>query len=147
MRRILLAAILLAVPGSTIGRLMEASSYQQMFHKADLMVIAKPISTRTTPERETMLGNILVVGVNTQFEARLVLKGEKTIRKFVLHHYKLAHPGEPIVNGPDLVVFSLNESKVFLMFLTKQPDGRYVPASGQIDPAAFSILELKRSAE
>jgi hypothetical protein len=141
------AVVLLAVLSSTRGRLMEDTTYAEMFDKADLVVIAKPVSTKDTSEHTMLLGNIRVVGVNTDFETRFVLKGEKSIRKFVLHHYRLTHRHEPIVNGPDLAVFNLKEPKAFLMFLTKQADGRYAPASGQIDPAAFSILELKRSAE
>ena len=31
----------------------------------------------------------------------------------------------------------------FLMFLTKEKDGRYVPVTGQVDPALFSVIELK----
>jgi hypothetical protein len=138
--------LLFALPGSIRGRLMQDMLYAEMFEKADLVVVAKPVATRATSERERLLG-IEVIGVNTEFQTRLVLKGKKTNHKFVLHHYRLAHPNEPIVNGPDLAVFHPSEHKAFLMFLVKEGDGRYAPVSGQVDPAAFSILELNRTAE
>src|SRR5438105_3197359 len=88
---VLWIVLLLALSDSTLARLMEGNSYREMFDKADLVVIARAISARDTPERQTILG-VPVIGVNTEFEARLVLKGDATVRKFVLHHYRLANP-------------------------------------------------------
>jgi hypothetical protein len=147
MKRFLWIAMLLAVTGSLIGRLMEVVSYEEMFGKADLVVIAKPLSTKDTVERTTLPGDLHVVGVNTEFETRLVLKGDKGANKFVLHHYRLANPDEPIVNGPVLATFDPKEPKAYLLFLIKETDGRYAPASGQVDPAASSVIRLEGIAE
>jgi hypothetical protein len=50
---------------------------------------------------------IHVVGTNTDFETRLVLKGDKTVKRFTLHHYKLDSRLEPlpIIDEPRLVSF------------------------------------------
>lgn len=149
MKRFFLLLALLAIPGSLMARLMEASTYQEMFDKADLVVIAKPLSTSDTKERSKLpgVGDVIpLIGINTEFETRVVLKGDKKVRKFVLHHYKLAEPEVRIVNGPDLVAFDLKSRKSFLLFLIKEADGRYAPASGQVDPRAFSVIKLDSAA-
>ncbi len=46
--------LLLTVPASVIGRFMEAASYEEMFKKANLVVIARPLSTKETKERTTL---------------------------------------------------------------------------------------------
>ena len=90
------------------------------------------------------MGVVRVVGVNTEFETRLVLKGDRSIKKCVLHHYRLDKLLErlPIVDTPWLATFDPKEDNAYLLFLINQPDGRYVPASGQVDPAAFSVIKL-----
>ena len=149
MKRFLSLLALLAIPGSLMG-FMEASTYEEMFDKADLVVIAKPSSTSDTKERSKLpgVGDVIpLIGINTEFETRVVLKGDKKVRKFVLHHYKLAEPEVPIVNSPDLAAFDLKSRKSFLLFLIKEADGRYAPASGQVDPASFSVIKLDSAAE
>jgi hypothetical protein len=138
--------LLLAFPVSLRARLMEAATYQEMFDKADLVVIAKSVRTKDTSERTTLPGwdSIHVVGVNTQFETELVLKGDKDVKNFVLHHYRIDEVAEPlpIISGPTLASFDPKEHNKYLLFLIKQPDGKYAPASGQVDPATFSIIKL-----
>jgi hypothetical protein len=117
-----------------------------MFDKADLVVIGKPLSSKDTGER-TMLpggGDIHVIGINTEFETRVALKGDKNVKTFVLHHYRIDSALErvPILDGPVLASFDPKEHNAYLLFLIKEPDGRYAPASGQVDPAEFSILKL-----
>jgi hypothetical protein len=130
---------------------MEGGTYQQMYDKADLVVIAKPLSDKDTQERTMLPGweYIHVVGVNTEFEVRLVLKGNEKVRKLVLHHYKIDDTLEPlpIADGPTLARFGPTEHNGYLLFLIKQPDGRYAPASGQVDPAAFSVIKLSSVTE
>jgi hypothetical protein len=125
---------------------MEGGTYQQMYDKADLVVIAKPLLSKDTKERTMLPGweYIHVLGVNTEFEIRLVLKGDQKVTKLVLHHYKVDDALEPlpIAGGPTLARFDPNEHNGYLLFLIKEPDGRYSPASGQVDPAAFSVLKL-----
>ncbi len=127
------------------GRLTtEAQTYQEMFDKADLVVIAMAGDTKDTNERAKLLKDIEVIGVETEFTTRLTLKGPKEIRNFQLHHYRT--PDDVFVtNGPHLVSIHLPPGRHpdFLMFLIKEKDGRYAPVTGQTDPASFSVLELK----
>ena len=43
----------------------------------------------------------------------------------------------PISDGPSLSSFDSKEHNTYLLFLVKQPDGKYTPASGQVDPGVF----------
>jgi hypothetical protein len=143
----MLLFVLVALPGPLMGRLMEALSYEEMFAKADLVVIAKPLTNSDSDERTTIAPSVDVIGVNTEFEARLVFKGDRNVAKFVLHHYRLANPDEPLVNRPAFASFTPDESKSFLLFLMKDSDGRYVPVGGQLDPAHLSVIKLDSVAE
>lgn len=132
-----------------------------MFEKADLVVIAAWISTKDTDERSTLQDvepAVKVIGVTTEFETRLVLKGTKDIKKFQLHHYRFQneedarwanHPSLVIIHGlmHDKDGFEYAGGGIFLLFLTKEPDGRYAPVTGQTDPAAFSVLKLLGGAQ
>ena len=84
-------------------------------------------------------------GVETSFEVLSVLKGERGIKTFVLHHFKLAKPGVGL-NDPMLVSFKPGEKKRHLMFLQKEADGQYVAVCGQTDPGN-SIKELLDSTD
>src|SRR5450759_3362305 len=121
--------LLLTSPISLLGRLMEGATCQQMFDKADLVIIAKPVSITDTEEHTGLPGldAIHVVGINTKFETVLVLKGDKNVKEFVLHHYRLDKRLErlAIVDGPDFAEFDAHERKAYLLFLIKEADGRY----------------------
>jgi hypothetical protein len=116
-----------------------------MFDKSDLVTIAQSVSTKDTDERSVLLDNIKVVGVTTDFKAALILKGPKDIRVFKLHHYRLeSRSDENVVNRPNLIPTAQPgpQHRAFLLFLTKEPDGRYAPVTGQTDPVTLSVLEL-----
>jgi hypothetical protein len=118
-----------------------------MFDKADFVVIARVVATKDTDERSA-LGPFNVIGVATEFRPHLILKGDKSLTAFQLHHYRLASEAqnEAIANGPNLIRLSW-EHAPFLLFLIKEPDGRYAPVTGQEDPAIYSVLELRGSAD
>src|ERR1044071_4979278 len=80
----------LMLPIAVCGRISKLWTFEEMFEKADLVVIAKVISTADTNQRDVLSGNIniKVVGVITQFAPRLVLKGPKEIKNIQLHHYR-----------------------------------------------------------
>src|SRR5204863_7872698 len=70
-----------------------------------------------------------------------VLKGEKTLKDCVLHHYRTADgtnvPHVP--NGPTFVHFatagnSSSPQRTYLLFLIREADSRYAPVVGQTDP-------------
>jgi hypothetical protein len=128
--------------------------YDVLFAKSDFVVIAEPASkTRDTRERTVLTENISpgvsALGVVTEFECLLVLKGAKR-QHFTLHHYRLApadHVGRVetvILNGP---TFKTYEPKLggqpFLMFLVRERDGRFAAVAGQIDPL-ISVQEIHR---
>lgn len=128
------------------GRPMRAWSYQEMNDQADLVVIAKPISATNTTETSVLPNTspgVRVVGVETEFEVRLVMKGNRSLKTLVLHHYRLANPEEHLFDGPALFSFDPKQSNRFLLFLHRDSDGRYSPVSGQTDPAMISVLKLE----
>lgn len=116
-----------------------------MFDKADLVVVADVISSKDTDERSTLLDDVKVIGVVTDFKSRLVLKGPKNATAFQLHHYRLENKDDMnIADGPSLVSIGA-KNPAFLLFLVKERDGRYAPVTGQTDPEIFSVLPLKNA--
>jgi hypothetical protein len=119
-----------------------ALTYQQMFDKADLVVIAIAYKTKDTNERNKLLDTVDVIGVETEFNTELTLKGPKDVRIFLLHHYR--EPDDQFTSdGPALVYIPPEKHPTFLLFLVKEKDGRYAPLTGQTDPKLFSVIELK----
>jgi hypothetical protein len=147
MKTLPLLLALLAMPHLLMAHLMYAWSYQELFDKADIVVIAKPTSTQDTKERTKFPqpGDVIpIIGVDTKCEIRVVLKGKKSLRSFVLHHYRLAEPDISVANGPPaLLAFDTRKPSPYLMFLVRERDGRYAPASGQDDPALLSVFKLE----
>jgi len=118
-------------------------SYQKRFDQADLVVIAQPLSTKDTSEC-TVLANIApavdVVGLETEFRVQTLLKGSQSITNFVLHHYRQRDPSLLYRSGPWLVSFDPAKKEAYLLFLTKEPDGRFAPINGQADPGYCGVL-------
>lgn len=129
------------------ARITKAWRYEEMFDKADLVVIARVVTTTDTEERSTIL-SLNVIGVVTDFKTHLILKGNKSVETFQLHHYRVASKEQKaaVANGPSFIRFSF-EHPAFLLFLSREPDGRYAAVTGQEDPAAFSVLELTGGAD
>lgn len=162
--RLKVFVLLLALVGPApllVARFVRPWTYQEMFEKADLIVIAAWTSTRDTDERSTLQDvepPVKVVGVISEFETKLILKGMKDIKKFQLHHYRFQNDDDARwANRPSLVIISgptrdkdgleYRGGGTFLLFLTKQSDGKYEPVTGQTDPAAFSVLKLSGAAD
>jgi len=128
------------------ARNIEQWTYAELFAKSDFVVIAEPVSkTRDTTERNVLTYNISpgvdVIGVSTEFESLLVIKGTKR-KKFILHHYRLAPFDGVMLNGPGLVSFDAGPvPKSYLMFLVRESDGRFAPVAQQTDPRT-SVQEL-----
>ena len=131
-------------------------SYDELFAKSDLVVIAVPATkTRDTTEHTALTKNITpaipVVGVITDFQCLLVLKGAKR-QRLTLHHYRDAplplKPGQGIesvvMNGPTFTTYKpAGVDHPYLMFLVREHDGRFTPVGGQIDPN-ISIQKIDR---
>src|SRR5229473_1840482 len=90
MKPLLALLLICALPFAAEARPVSWLSYQQMFDQADLVALAQPIATNATAE-QTLLPNIRppinVVGVETRFAVQTMLKGDKSTKEFVLHHY------------------------------------------------------------
>ncbi len=136
--------MIVATPESLVARIIESWTHQEMFEKADLVVIASVVSTKDTSERGTLLNNIPVVGVVTEFEISLILKGKQSAPTISLRHYRLQSDDDlMIVNGPRLIRLA-KAQPTWLLFLTREPSGTYSPVTGQTDPAGISIIQLKQ---
>ncbi len=147
-RPVVFIALWLGVCSPTSARVLDGRSYQEMLDRADLVVIAQLTTTRQTSEK-TILAGITpeehVVGIESDFEVSAVLKGNKKTKKVVLHHYNF---DENAIRTDGALLCYLDSfiKKHFLLFLVREPDGRYAPAAGQIDPCAFSVLKLPGAA-
>jgi hypothetical protein len=154
-RIVLLAIALLA--GAVLpsqARLMAVLSYQELLDRSDLVVIARPRAiTADTTERAFLLdifrqdkdgkqSEIAAIGVETAFKIDAVLKGDKSVEQFVLHHYREANSPGVQVNGPFLVSFDPANPSSYLLFLVRETDGRFAAAGGQTDPGFRAIGAL-----
>jgi hypothetical protein len=144
-------ALLLAIPLVAVARIRQLWTYERMHEQADLVVIARPVSSTPTNEK-TSLPNISpetrVVGVETKLDVRLVLKGWPKTKTACLDHYALENPAASQVRGaPQLVTFDPKQPVCYLMFLKQVSAGRYVPVTGQTDPAEDSIIKLSSAAQ
>ncbi len=151
--QIALLATTLLFATTANARPMQAPSYQELLEKSDLVVIATPTATRDSNEQIDLPGiavstsenrttGLAVVGVETTFRVSAVLKGDKTLKQFVLHHYREAKPQPITINGPALVAFDPSKKTSFLLFVVREADGRYAPTGGQTDPGFFSAHAL-----
>jgi hypothetical protein len=154
---VMTAAVLYCVaPNQSQARKMLKLSYQQMLEKSDVVVIATPKSKTTDTEEQAFLPNIWQqdkdgkqskiksIGVETVFAVSAVLKGDATTKQFTLHHYREAHVSAKS-DGPFLVSFDpsdMSNRSSYLLFLVREPDGRFAPTGGQTDPGAEAISRL-----
>jgi hypothetical protein len=148
LRLFVLTTVFLLVSTGIVGaRVVRTWSYQELLDKSDLVVIATPTATNDTKEHIGLPGyNIQpVIGVETKFEVSAVLKGDKSLKILVLHHYRADAIKVP--NGPGFVSFDPAKERTFLLFLVREADGRYAPAFGQIDPRLCGINVLGGSTE
>jgi hypothetical protein len=150
MKKILIGLLILTTALLAQARLMRTWSYQELYDQADLVAIATPTSTQDTTAKATLPNispDVYVIGLSTEFDIRMVLKGDKSLKKMTLHHYRLANPKELMMNGPNLASFDPKDHPRYLLFLRLEADGRYSPVSGQTDPTLFSVLKLEGIAE
>jgi len=148
--------LLFSISNPAQARILSVLSYQEMLAKADLVVIADPISKTTDTKEEGSFPNISLqdkdgkqskiksIGVETVFAVSAVLKGNATVKRFTLHHYREAS-GEIVMNGPILVRFDpsdLSKRSSYLLFLVREPDGRFAPVGGQTDPGMKAISPI-----
>jgi len=154
---VMVAAVLFcATPNESHARLMDVLNYQQLLEKSDLVVIATPKTKTVDTKEQAFFSNIMQqdesgkqskvksIGVETVFAVCAVLKGDKSTVLFTLHHYREAQSG-PSMNGPILVFFDpsdMSKRSSYLLFLVREPDGRFAPTGGQTGPGYKAINPL-----
>ena len=127
---------------------IDSFTYEEMFAKSDLVVIARPSESRDTRERtldRNVKPPVAVAGVVTRCDALYVLKGPK-LKEFALHHFRdVSHrdPNYMIVGGRIGIAFDQSKgTRCYLMFLVRESNGRYAPFDGQTDVEGLSIQEI-----
>jgi hypothetical protein len=144
-RVVVSAFLLVAVAASVSAYLLPSFTYEDMFAKSDLVVIARPISSRDTDERKSdhnVNPPVPVAGVITECEALYVLKGPK-LKKFKFHHFRdLTDPNEVVIGGPTGISFDLPKRHRYVMFLVREAGGRFAPFAGQTDVVDISVQEI-----
>lgn len=154
---VMTAAVLYCfAPNHSPARGMIVLSYQQMLEKSDVVVIATPMSKTTDTKEQAFLPNIWrqdkdgkqskieSIGVETVFSVSALLKGGATIKQITLHHYREAQISAEL-DGPSLVSFDpsdMSKRSSYLLFLVREPDGRFAPVGGQTDPGYKAISPL-----
>ena len=145
-------AMLACLAPSVSARALQVLTYQDLFDQAALVVVASPIAQTADTQEESTLpgisqidangntGPVRCIGVETAFRISAVLKGHPATRELILHHYREAS-SVPSANGPLLVRFDGSRWS-YLLFLILEPDGRYAPAGGQVDPGFNAITRL-----
>ncbi|MFZ0826551.1 MAG: ankyrin repeat domain-containing protein [Verrucomicrobiia bacterium] len=145
MKPIITSLLVLAVTTFVAdARLVSSLSFRGLDKKTDIVVVAKPVSSKDTAE-QTYLPHISppipVIGLSSKFEVSIVLKGDKSLKKLVVHHYRLKNPDKLMLSAPNLASFDAKEATRYLLFLQREPDGRYAPFD-QVDPASSAMLKL-----
>ena len=148
--------LLLVLSNQAQARKVSVLSYQEMFAKSDLVVIADPISKTTDTKEDAFLpgiwqqemdgkqSRIKANGVETVFAVSVILKGDASLKRFTLHHYREAQSGAEL-NGPSLVRFDpsdVSKRSSYLLFLVRERDGRFAPIGGQTDPGMKAISPI-----
>ena len=121
-------------------------SYQDLLDKSDLVVIATPTTSGDTKEQINLPTVGPVIGRETVFRISAVLKGDRTLKNLVFHHYREVDTG-PKKNSPALVAFDPTQKSEYLLFLVREADGRYAPTTGQSDPGNFDVHAIGRNYE
>ena len=144
--RVTIAAALMA------GAALSASAwqlpslpYEDMVAKSDLVVIARPFSSRDTGERKSdsnVNPPVPVAGVITECQALYVFKGPR-LKRFKFHHFRdLTDPNRIVVGGPVGTSFDLPKNRRYLMFLVREAGGRFVPLAGHTHVEDVSVQEV-----
>jgi hypothetical protein len=151
------ATILLwVIPYPAQAREVLMRSYREMLAKSDLVVIAIPVTKTTDTKERAFLPGILwqekdgrqskieSIGVETVFAVCAVFKGDATVKRFTLHHYREAQFRSGF-DEPYLVSFDpsdMSKRSSYLLFLVREPDGRFAPIGSQTDPGMKAISPI-----
>jgi hypothetical protein len=154
-----IVVILTLIASAALARSHRSWSYGQLMEASDLVVVATATNSVDSGELDTnSWSGVRFIGVNTDFDVHLVLKGTTNRSGITVFH--LRHASEQrggMDNGAMLVKFitkplgKYSAQPDYLLFLKQRSDGRYEPTSGHIDPidsvwrmdGKFENFELK----
>lgn len=154
--------LLLGCPAAKVSaRVSDLWDYKRLFKEANLIVIASAMASERTADRLTdHPWPVEIVGRNTSFEVRHVVKGKRLMGRLKVLHYEFGDCRKdargrprrdrrptPIIDGPLFVTFRAKPLRVklkagersvprpeYLLFLKRRKDGRFEPVSGPLDP-------------
>lgn len=112
-------------------------------HIIDLIVIAQPVSPKEQTEATTLPNTtprVHLAGFETEFAVHEVLKGDKSEKKFVLHHYEeVRRDGwNSSTPYPFRIEFKPERDHLYLLILKKEAEGRFAP----IGHPGISVIRL-----
>jgi hypothetical protein len=119
MKNLLVLVLLLAAATLAKARISEAWTYQRLYDSADLVVVGVVTSTIDTSEATVLPylhPDVHVIGESTEFHVGVVLKGDKSLKSYVLHHYRLANTSGVGLNGPDWFPLILSREATIFYF-------------------------------
>ncbi len=148
-RRTLLGALgaLMMIPFAGLrkasARPANFMNYEQLHSKSDLIVIAYPAKQRIVGQAFNFF-NVDAIGVETTFVAVATFKDKRKEYgdSFVLYHYQMVDPAQPIVDGPMFLSLDLKNKAQYLLFLQNEDNELFKPTTGQMD-ADFSVEKLR----
>jgi hypothetical protein len=148
MRTYIALMLLLMLPLPSSAWISTRWTYEAMYEKADLIVVAKPVSV-SQPDEATSLPDISpkmrFYELKAAFVVSIALKGTNP-ETLQLRYVKLANPEQFALAGPSLVQFDPAQRHSYLMFLSLDPGGSYSPVTGQTN-AATAIIRLEGNAQ
>ena len=157
-------AIVFGISAISSARQIEIFPYEKLLKEADLVVIARAVSTVPSEDKweAAIFERDRFAGLETTFEVATVLKG-KSADSFKLLHFQYKARAKPFNDGPAMVSFlteplsidirptrkiddeglerleplkrkSSTSAPEYLLFLKRRADGRFEAVSGQVDP-------------
>jgi len=146
---IMTALFLIASTGAAHARYIPHVDFQDFLRKADVVVIAKPI-TNEIVRAGVKLESYAAIELVTTFKVEVVFKGPADLAQVGLYHYDLDWKKVTrIANPPRLLEFPIgdlsNQSYVdysYLLFLKRDSEGRLIPLLGHGE-AGYSVFTLK----
>jgi hypothetical protein len=140
--------VVIAMPTSTSSaQLVLSNSVHDLPESAILKDYYERKISAVKPELTFHEGNLPftnydVYTVETKFAISAVLKGDKEMKEFILHHYLPGSPLSVVRDAISLGSFDPTKKRTFLLFLVRESDGRYAPTRGQTDPEmGIKVLE------
>lgn len=144
---LLAALISLPLGSAQLGYLW---SPDELRTESDLVVIAAAVATRDTGTRSEISDlrpPFPVVELQTEFTVLSILKGVLSRPTIVLRHYRADSDRLKggVINGPHPLVLPAGAPGTqYLLYLKRDPDGIFVPTSGQVFPGD-SVFTLRKA--